>query len=310
MICHRIGLFPMGRSGLGSSSFASRMRVPCPPHKMTAFIASDQRSRVFKRQVLGGTKTRHQPGAQTGRWSDIMAESCAERQSLPLRPIPHIRHEHDARQLDASDVASGAFHRPAGKDGSSTGLERAGRRRMECRIAGWRRPLGRQRSLEHIRANAPVAVASLTRSGFVSLGSAIRMLQSLRNPSSRQSSATQRRAAVGCASLQRTPRPGSALGDRHRRAVQLDQCAGRVPYHREVGVPVRGEGVGVRKGVGPCPVRGERLGGSGLSGGSAAAWSYKRCPVIRCRARRSADCGTAGNELPRRRQSRRAREIA
>ena len=35
----------------------------------------------------------------------------------------------------------------------------------------------------------------------------------------------------------------------------------------------------------------------------------KSCPAIRCRARRSADCGTAGKELPRRRHSRRTREI-
>src|SRR3989344_3635873 len=36
MICHRMGFPPIGSMGLGKFSPASRMRVPWPPHKMTA----------------------------------------------------------------------------------------------------------------------------------------------------------------------------------------------------------------------------------------------------------------------------------
>src|SRR5262245_9848625 len=38
MMCQRIGRPPMGIIGLGMSSATSRMRVPCPPHRMTTCI--------------------------------------------------------------------------------------------------------------------------------------------------------------------------------------------------------------------------------------------------------------------------------
>src|SRR3990172_8611044 len=38
MMCHTIGLSPMGNIGLGSNSLTSRIRLPCPPHRMTAFM--------------------------------------------------------------------------------------------------------------------------------------------------------------------------------------------------------------------------------------------------------------------------------
>src|SRR5437763_16110896 len=37
MMCHTMGRLPMGSIGFGSSSLASRMRVPRPPQRMTAF---------------------------------------------------------------------------------------------------------------------------------------------------------------------------------------------------------------------------------------------------------------------------------
>src|SRR5438876_12405110 len=38
MMCQTIGRFPIGNIGLGRSALASRMRIPCPPQRMTVFI--------------------------------------------------------------------------------------------------------------------------------------------------------------------------------------------------------------------------------------------------------------------------------
>src|SRR5580704_12735467 len=40
MMCHRIGRPPIGIIGLGMSSATSRMRVPCPPQRITICMAS------------------------------------------------------------------------------------------------------------------------------------------------------------------------------------------------------------------------------------------------------------------------------
>src|SRR5688500_11537440 len=39
-MCHRIGRGPTGTSGLGTRSEKSRIRIPCPPQKITTFIGS------------------------------------------------------------------------------------------------------------------------------------------------------------------------------------------------------------------------------------------------------------------------------
>jgi len=36
-MCHTIGLPPTGSMGFGSISPASRIRVPCPPHRIAVF---------------------------------------------------------------------------------------------------------------------------------------------------------------------------------------------------------------------------------------------------------------------------------
>src|SRR6266568_9033197 len=38
MMCQTIGFPPIGSIGFGRSSLASRIRVPCPPQRMTAFM--------------------------------------------------------------------------------------------------------------------------------------------------------------------------------------------------------------------------------------------------------------------------------
>src|SRR5450756_2095525 len=40
MMCHTMGLPPIGSIGFGRTSLASRILVPCPPQRMIAFMDS------------------------------------------------------------------------------------------------------------------------------------------------------------------------------------------------------------------------------------------------------------------------------
>src|ERR1041384_6234518 len=53
MMCHTIGRFPIGSIGLGSTSFASRIRVPWPPHRMSTVIRRRLYRLVPAHEVVG-----------------------------------------------------------------------------------------------------------------------------------------------------------------------------------------------------------------------------------------------------------------